>query len=450
MSDPCSRQQDEPTPIDTALYWREDVRAALARHDFGTVYRVLVDEAGLSQRRIAGLTGQAQSEVSEIMSGRQVTTYAVIERIVTGLGIPAELAGVSWRGRCGADAYPGDVTVAEPEGAENMLRRHLFALGATAAFGAPIPGLGELGGLPALRPASVPSRLSGVHVQQVRELTRSLRADLLARGSTLRVSSAVAAWADQLLTVPGTDALTRALRTAVAEMHTLAAGWAGMDAGRYDHALWHYSRGLQLATDTGDTYLQAIALACSGLTMLERGHPDDALKMLQFAQVKAWQIPPEHDRSMVEACARADSVLALLAMGEVPAAHRELATSRAQWQPTRTDPRGDQDYVAARLELARGRLDAAEPFAVASVRRWDGVSALRGTQSVVLLATIHLQAGEPDGAQLARDAIDAAGKLSSVSVRGRLEPLAAALDTRPGTEARDLARTARHVATTRV
>ncbi|MCA1674674.1 MAG: hypothetical protein LC799_21610 [Actinobacteria bacterium] len=330
-----------------------------------------------------------------------------------------------------------------------MLRRYLLALGATAAFGAPIHGLGELGGLPVLRPAPLPSRLSGIHVQQVRDLTRSVRADLLAHGSNPQVTSVAAAWADRLLHVPGTEALTRALRRAVAEMHTLAAGWAGLDAGRYDHALWHYSRGLQLATDAGDTCLQAIALACAGLTMLERGDPDNALKMLQFAQVKTWEIAPEHDRSMVDACARADSVIALLTMGEMHAAHRELATSRELWQPTRTDPRGDQDYVAARLELARGRLDAAEPFAAASVRRWDGVSALRGAQSAVVLATIHLLAGEPDGPQLARDAIDAVDKLSSVSVRQRLEPLATALDTRPGTDIRDLARTARQVATTR-
>ena len=210
------------------------------------------------------------------------------------------------------------------------------------------------------------------------------------------------------------------------------------------------SPGLQLATDAGDTYLQAIALACAGLTMLERGDPDNALKILQFAQVKAWEIAPEHDRSLVDACARADSAIALLTMGETHAADRELTTSREMWQPTPTDPRGDQDYVAARLELGRGRLDAAEPFAAASVRRWVGVSALRGTQSIVVLATIHVQAGESDGPRLAREAISAVDKLSSVSARRRLGRLAAALDTRPGTDARDLGRTARQVAATRV
>ncbi|MGH3906597.1 MAG: hypothetical protein ACRDTE_20820 [Pseudonocardiaceae bacterium] len=379
--------------------------------------------------------------VSEILSGRQVLTYAVLEHIVSGLGIPPQLAGVSWHGPDGADAYPGRVTVTEPEGAEGMLRRHLLALGATAAFGAPIHGLGELGELPGQHPAPLPTRLADV--EQVRDLTRSVRADLHNHGSNPQVTSAAAAWADRLLHVPGTEALIRALRRAVAELHTLAAGWAGLDAGLHDRAMWHYSRGLKLATDAGDTYLQAIALACAGLTMLERGNPADGLKMLQFAQVKAWEIPPEQDRRMVDACARTDSVIALLNLGEAHAADRELSKSRDLWQPTRTDPRGDQDYVAARFELGRGRLDAAEPFAAASVRRWDGVSALRGTQSVVVLATIHVQAGEPDGTRLTREAIGAVDKLSSVSVRRRLEPLAEALDSRPGTDARDLAPAAR-------
>ncbi len=450
MSYRRSRQSGDPPPVDAALYWRDDLRVALARHDFRIVYRALGDEVGLSQRRIATLTAQSQSEVSEILSGRQVLTYAVLERIVSGLGIPPQLAGVSWYGPDGADAYPGGVTVTEPEGTEDMLRRHLLALGATAAFGAPIHGLGQLGELPGQHPAPLPTRLAGVHVEQVRDLTRSLREGLHNHGSNPQVTSAAATWADRLLHVAGTDAVTRALRRAVAELHTLAAGWAGLDAGLHDRATWHYSRGLQLATDAGDTYLQAIALACAGLTMLERGNPDDGLKMLQFAQVKAWEIPPEHDRRMVDACARADSVIALLNLGEAHAAERELAKSRELWQPTRTDPRGDQDYVAARFELGRGRLDAAEPFAAASVRRWDGVSALRGTQSVVVLATIHVQAGEPDGTRLAREAIGAVDKLSSVSVRRRLEPLAEALDSRPGTDARDLARAARQVATTRV
>ncbi|MCA1673498.1 MAG: hypothetical protein LC799_15305, partial [Actinobacteria bacterium] len=65
-------------------------------------------------------------------------------------------------------------------------------------------------------------------------------------------------------------------------------------------------------------------------------------------------------------------------------------------------------------------------------------------------ATVHVRAGEPGGLQLAHSAVTAAAKLGSVRARRRLEPLAAALETRPGSDARQLARMARQVATTRV
>ncbi|MGH3708651.1 MAG: helix-turn-helix domain-containing protein, partial [Pseudonocardiaceae bacterium] len=68
------------------------MRAALAARDISQVYRLL-NAAGVSQRRIAALVGQSQSEVSEIVNGRQVQAYAVLHRICTGLGVPHEAMG---------------------------------------------------------------------------------------------------------------------------------------------------------------------------------------------------------------------------------------------------------------------------------------------------------------------------------------------------------------------
>lgn len=115
-----------------------------------------------------------------------------------------------------------------------------------------------------------------------------------------------------------------------------------------------------------------------------------------------------------------------------------------------TQPWGDPDGAAARLEIEWGNLDRAEPFAVASVRRWGGVSERGRTLSTVVLATVHVQAGEPDGLTMAHRAITDVTKLSSVQARTRLRPLADALASRPNSEAKDLARMAHQVATTRV
>lgn len=82
-------------PIDPALYYRDDVRAVLAVRDIGALFRVLED-VGLTQQEIARLTGQAQSEVAEILAGRKIDDYAVLVRIAEGLGIPRKLMGLSY------------------------------------------------------------------------------------------------------------------------------------------------------------------------------------------------------------------------------------------------------------------------------------------------------------------------------------------------------------------
>ena len=450
----------KPAPlIDPALYRRDDVRPVLAERDIAALYLILKDE-GVTQRQIAELTGQSQSEVSEILGGRKVLSYDLLVRIAQGLGIPRGLMGLSYGD---STAYGGEGTVTSPEEVAEMLRRHLIELGVGVAVGAPVAKLGELlehlAELPGPSPVPLPSQLSGVHVVKVRDLTRRLDEATINAGSDPEVSSAAAGWASRLLDVPGPDAVRKALMTAVAELH-IQAGWAGFDAGLYDRAMFHYARALDLAIEAGDAYCQVLALNYAGLATVEHGRPNDGLKMLQCGGVTALDVSPDRDPSAVvigersqvalKACAGADSATALSCLDEPEKANTALAEARELWQPTRTDPGGDLDLVAARLELDRGRLDAAEQFAAASVRRWESGSRVSRTQSTIVLATVHVRAGEPGGLQLAHSAVTAAAKLGSVRARRRLEPLAAALETRPGSDARQLARMARQVAATRV
>ncbi len=440
-------------PIDPAVFEREDLRAALAGHDIGAVYRAL-RYAGLGQRRIAALTGQSQSEVSEIANGRAVSDYRVLVRIAEGLGIPREWMGLSF------GAYPEDAKVEDlpREVVEKMRRRALLAVAGITLVGKPVPGLGELGPLPAPLPVPLPERVLGLHVVKVRALTQRLHEAGSAYGADPQVSSASAEWASGLLGVPGAKPVKRALMTAVAELH-IRAGWEAFDAGLYDRAMYHYNHALELATKVGDVYCQTLALNWAGLAHVEHGHPDDGLKVLQIGQVKALETVPDNEHAVIGpgslaalgACVRADSATALDRLGYSDAADAALAESRELWQPTPAVLMGGPDMVAAQLELARGRLDAAEPFAAASVRLWEGRCAQRGrTRAGILLATIHVRAGESDGLTLAHEAITGAMKLSSVRVRRRLEPLATALQARPRSDHRDLARTAHQVATTRV
>ena len=95
------------------------VRAALAAHDICAVYRLL-QAAGYAQKQIAAWTGQSQPEVSAILHGRRVISYAVLARIADGLGIPRGYLGLSWCGcpNGGPEAADGVDGADQPANAE--------------------------------------------------------------------------------------------------------------------------------------------------------------------------------------------------------------------------------------------------------------------------------------------------------------------------------------------
>ena len=216
---------EKPVPvIDPAVWEQPDMRAVLAARDIGALYRALT-EAGLSQYRIARLTGQSQSEVSEILSGRRVIAYEVLERIAEGLGVPRELMGLSYGD---SNAYRGHEVTATDDPREGvtdeMLRRYFIAGLASAAFGRPV-----LAGLLDPSPVSVqhvplPSRLTLCDVTDLRVGTEQLRSLSLRYGGQADIVDAVANRAMRLLTVPADDAVQRSLRSALSELREFA-GW---------------------------------------------------------------------------------------------------------------------------------------------------------------------------------------------------------------------------------
>ncbi len=89
--------------IDPELLVDSRMQAALAERDVAAVYR-LITKHGISQREIAAATGQSQSEVSEILSGRRVMGFDVLVRICAGLGIPREAMGLSFGASLSVDS----------------------------------------------------------------------------------------------------------------------------------------------------------------------------------------------------------------------------------------------------------------------------------------------------------------------------------------------------------
>jgi transcriptional regulator with XRE-family HTH domain len=77
------------------LWERPEVRLALLRRDVASVFQAL-RRRGVSQRLMAYYTGQSQSEISEILNGRRVGSYDLLERICVGLMIPPGYMGMAY------------------------------------------------------------------------------------------------------------------------------------------------------------------------------------------------------------------------------------------------------------------------------------------------------------------------------------------------------------------
>lgn len=449
----------KPVPaIDPARYAQPDARQVLAALDIGGLYRILGQGCGLSQREIARRTGQSQSEVSDIVSGRRrVENYHVLRRIVVGLEIPPELMGLSWWGPDGTYRGPdgsrdGQLAVAyPPEGVKDgMLRRHALALGASAAFGAQFKGIGALADpYPAPGKVPLPARLGMSHVAWIEETTQRLWVMRCSYGGQAEIASVTVAHYTQWMGVDATDAVKSALGPVLAQAHEVA-GLCCFDSGHDRHARDHYRQAIELAIEIGDHYRAAVALRCSGALEAMADHPDKALKFYQLGQATLLHAPGDDPRTAFQASLLyANSAGAYARMNDHRQALTCLSRSRDGWEPPDAFQRADFDWVTADTVWRLGRLDDAEPFAASAVQTFGAHERRDGVKARLTLATIQVQAGEPNGLVLAHQVMQEVAELYSVPTRQRLLPLAEALETRPGSDAKDLARTARRIAATR-
>ena len=211
----------------------------LAIRDIAGIFRLL-KHYGFTQRQIAELCGMKQSQVSEILAGRQVQGYDVLVRICAGLGAPRGHMGLSYD----EVELPEEVT-------EEMQRRALMAAGSIALFGSPI--LGEVLHIPVRpqTPTPLPSRLLASDVTAVRSLTESLRTVARTYGGGAEVMTSVAHRSLPLLSVPASDQVHAAMASALANLHTMS-GWTCVDSGFHDQGRACFATAMDLAKIAND------------------------------------------------------------------------------------------------------------------------------------------------------------------------------------------------------
>jgi transcriptional regulator with XRE-family HTH domain len=210
--------------FESSSAWEDpEMRSALAAREVSTIYRLL-RRRGVSQRQIAAMTGQSQSEVSEILKGRQVMAYDVLVRIADGLGVPRGYMGLAYEELTAARvAEPSESPEAEEP--ENVKRRKFLAHAAAVAVGAHVLGAdsGSWVSNPVLTPA--PGRIGMTDVRQVEAATRALRSlDYQYGGGFCRdAAAAQTLWVEGLLARAEGAEVRGRLEAAISELDAIGA-----------------------------------------------------------------------------------------------------------------------------------------------------------------------------------------------------------------------------------
>ncbi|MGH3913681.1 MAG: hypothetical protein ACRDTC_09755 [Pseudonocardiaceae bacterium] len=342
-----------------------------------------------------------------------------------------------------------------------MRRRALIAATSMAALGQVLQGMGELAELDLPVGESLPSRLSMSHVYAVEAVTERLRSLTRQFGGQPELFGAAVKHYAQWLDVPASEAVKARLGCALAELYT-EVGWSCYDSGV--DGTGHFTRALGVADEFGDAFGIANAACHAGVTLVRSGHPDDALKCFQLGEfpLKGWRFQPGKSKPAIlrgddprvpilTAWLKRDSATAYALMGDRNETQRYLAEAYEGWAPRDAFERAGADLTTAWIQIDLRQFDTAEQFAASAVRTYGESHRRSRTMAELTLAELHVRTGDSRGLALARQAIDAASTLYSVAARRqRLVPLAAALEARSGSDTKELARTARQLAATRV
>jgi transcriptional regulator with XRE-family HTH domain len=449
--------QDPNRAIDPAVWERPAMSAALAARDVAAIFRLL-QNIGVSQRRIAAMTGQSQSEISEILAARQVMAYDVLARIADGLGIPRGKMGLAY------DSEPSGLLTGQKDAKqvsdEPEETRRLLAHVAEVTIGAAVLDAESWSREFEPATAPVPERVGMPDVARLESITRGLRAlDYQHGGGSCR--DAVAAqvqWAQRWLRADYSDAVARRLHLALADLHNLA-GWTSFDVGLYPPARRHFARALEQAKHANEPSLVAKVLYCMGRLHLHHNHVLDALKFFQLGQIAAQESGCELAVAML--CANEAWAYALLgkpqqAFKSIGRAQDEFARADLAEAPAWVRFFGSADLYASIAmtraflpeSTAKQRAEAVAGFTRSLSERGSEMARSRAFE-LTALAKVHLQEGDLDhGAKIGHQAVDLAEQVRSIRVVDRTAPLLAEAERHP-THA-DVRSLAERIATLRV
>jgi transcriptional regulator with XRE-family HTH domain/tetratricopeptide (TPR) repeat protein len=441
------------SPVAREAWEKQEMRDVLAKRDISSVYRLLCRQ-GISQRQIAALAGQSQSEVSEILKGRQVMAYDVLARIAEGLAIPRGYMGLAFDGSTACLSGPGAET--EPEEEESVKRRKFLAHAAAVTMGAAVFGGDKGTWVPSVAQTPTPNRIGMTDVRQIQAATTALRSLDYQYGGGFCRDAVVAqlSWARQLVNArPGSEDVRNRLLTALADLHNLA-GWTSFDTGLLDSARDHFGQALGYAKEAKNDALVANILYRMGRVYLQGEAPNDALKLFQLGQLAA----QDSGSPLTVAVLCANEAWAYAMMERPDQALTMLSRTKDEF--ARAGSREDTpDWVRffdttdlyRMIGSVHHSLAASEehrvkhaPLAVTALVRGSSVEnsefARSNAFTLSMLATGHIRNGDlHEGLRVGEHALRAAQEVRSYRVLQRIKPLELEAGRyRNNVEARDL------------
>lgn len=440
---------------------RDDVKRALAEHDFAAAFTLIKKWGGLSQNRIASACQLTPGKVSTIISGQQqVTSFDVICRISDGLRIPGRLLGLAdrdWERQPDTSDSPSTPAARSPDDgpwrptatvhlASELTRSDLLmdrraatrALAGVALTGAALLDSveGWLQPTPNAEPAHYRGRLGQRDVDELETTARAFRAWDHRFGGGLRRKAVVG----QLNEVAShlDDHQAPAVELRLFQVMAYLGGTAATmawDSGLHKQAQSYYHLALRAAHAAGDAPFGANVLAGMARQMLYRDRPQDALELVHLAQKGASTAAIPRVRAMLHT----REAWAYAAMGRGAAFKR--ATSEAAETLADAGP-AEEPYWIAYFDVAElagvtgGRLldlarrdprqhaqAAAESIHKAVVTRPDDAQRSHALDMIGLAECYFLMGDLSSAVEHTRAAVGAAARTQSSRVRTQLAQL---------------------------
>ena len=423
------------TALSRAVLERADMRVAITAHDFGAVFRLARELAGISYSKIAAECGIKPERVGSLARGKgNVTSFEKVVCIADALRIPGCMLGLAPRPwETTAPATASDRTTEED--VSPVQRRRFLRAGSGAGLAVAIPEL--------TRPAS--RRRIGQDVpDQLRRRTARLRRldDVLGGGDTYRVYlGEYQATKSLLRDATYSEHTKRSLLSVLAEQ-AQQAGWAAFDGGREADARGLYEESHTAATEAGDNDLAGNALAFLAYQTVN----GDRRAGVEIAARSCQTIGPDapagvrallHER-LAWACAVAG--LADETERALTAAEDALSNADDTPQPDWVSwvDRNELQIMTGRCWTELRRPLRAVPVLETALAAYDDSHARDKALYLSWLADSYLTAGEVEQAASTADrALDLANGVASVRPRARLTPFLKRLEGHRGLVAVD-------------